>query len=102
MFSSVAVSKEVSKTTIITIPEIGGLASDVASQKARSGDYSDTARKDRQTFTATKAQRGTTVKIPISVLKKFCRDKDGCSIIIWMHNWDSTGRVASREYPFFL
>jgi len=101
MFSSSANSQDIGQTATITPPEVGSLASEITSKNAKVGDYLDTARKDRQTFTALKRQRGTTVKVPLNVLKKFCSDKDGCSIRIGMHNWDSTGRVASREYLFF-
>jgi len=56
---------------------------------------------DRITFVAPRPQRGTTVPIPEEVVIKFCSGKDGCSVRLGMHNWDDTGRVASREFLFF-
>jgi hypothetical protein len=56
---------------------------------------------DRATFVAPKTQRGTTTPIPENVVIKFCSGKDGCIIRIGMHNWDDTGRVASRHFLFF-
>lgn len=56
---------------------------------------------DRITFIAPKTQRGTTTAIPEEVVIKFCSGKDGCIVRIGMHNWDDTGRVASRHFLFF-
>ena len=38
---------------------------------------------------------------PEAVVMKYCGRVSGCSIRIGMHNWDDTGRVASRDFLFF-
>lgn len=53
------------------------------------------------TYVATKAQRGTTVGIPESVLVTYCSDYDGCSMRLGMYDWDGTQRTASREFLFY-
>lgn len=56
---------------------------------------------DRATFVAPRTQRGTTTEISEGDVVKFCSGKDGCIVRIGMHNWDDTGRVASRHFLFF-
>jgi len=56
---------------------------------------------DRKTWKATKTQRGTSVSISEADVIKFCSGKDGCIVRLGMHNWDDTGRVASRHFLFF-
>lgn len=48
-------------------------------------------------FYARRNTRGSTVEVSVSVVAAFCGDFDGCKIRLGMHNWDNTGRVASRE-----
>ncbi len=55
----------------------------------------------RQTFTAYKSQRGTTVNIPYETIEDLCGDWDGCTLRMGMHDWDGTGRTASREALFY-
>ena len=62
--------------------------------------FSDSA--DRFTVFVSRVRRGSTVPIDHAKLTEFCGDLDGCSIRIGMHNWDNTGRIASREFLFFL
>lgn len=56
---------------------------------------------DRFTVVATKVQRGTTQDVPLEKFSAICGDRDGCSVRLGMHNWDDTGRVASREFLIF-
>jgi hypothetical protein len=56
---------------------------------------------DRISFSVGKTQRGTTLEIKEEVVIKFCSGMDGCTVRLGMHNWDDTGRVASREFLFF-
>jgi hypothetical protein len=52
----------------------------------------------RVTYTAYKAQRGTTVNIPESVINSYCGDGDGCEMRLGMYNWDGSRRTASRIF----
>lgn len=65
------------------------------------GDYAAAKKSDRVTFVAEKNRRGTSTDIAVDVVAKLCGDIDGCSVRIGMHNWDDTGRVASREFLFY-
>jgi hypothetical protein len=56
---------------------------------------------DRKTWKVTKTQRGTTLPIAESDIINFCSGADGCIVRLGMHNWDDTGRVASRQFLFF-
>ena len=58
-------------------------------------------KKDRKTFVAMHDNRGTSAKIPEAEIIKYCSDKSGCEVVVGMHNWDNTGRVASRSFHFF-
>ncbi|MGO7038431.1 hypothetical protein ACCS60_08695 [Rhizobium acaciae] len=69
--------------------------------RALSDAYPTPNKPDRATFEALRTQRGTTAKIPLEVVVKLCSGKDGCTVRIGMHNWDDTGRVASRHFLFF-
>ncbi|MCP3385203.1 MULTISPECIES: hypothetical protein [unclassified Bradyrhizobium] len=80
----------------ITLPRV-----DPNEMKALSDAYPTPNKPDRATFVAPKTQRGTTTIIPEEVVVKFCSGKDGCIVRIGMHNWDDTGRVASRHFLFF-
>ena len=64
-------------------------------------DYTISAGSDRASFFISRNQRGDSVPIDHDKLVSFCGDQDGCSVRIGMHNWDNTGRVASREFLFF-
>ena len=64
-------------------------------------DYVTNTRNDRTTFVDEKNNRGTTTVVPEDVVIRLCGDKDGCKIRIGLHNWDDTGRVASRETLFY-
>lgn len=55
----------------------------------------------RVTYTATIAQRGSTVLIPYATVVSLCADGDGCEIRMGMYNWDGTGRTASRSSLFY-
>jgi hypothetical protein len=70
-------------------------------QMVPGSDYEVAAGADRVSFNVSKNQRGTTVPVPVAVVSRLCGDQDGCSVRIGMHNWDDTGRVASREFLFF-
>ena len=63
--------------------------------------YAYTPGPDRFTVFVSKARRFTTVPIDHAKLSEFCGDLDGCSIRMGMHNWDDTGRIASRTIQFF-
>jgi len=54
-----------------------------------------------QTFYACRINRGNTTAILESEVIKYCSQTDGCIVRIGMHNWDDTGRVASRHFLFF-
>lgn len=70
-------------------------------QEANLPGYSHKDRPDRFTVFVSRARRFTTVPIDHAKLTEFCGDLDGCSIRLGMHNWDNTGRIASREFLFF-
>lgn len=57
--------------------------------------------KDRWTIKVDKTKRGTSVPIPEDKVIEFCSGADGCIVRLGMHNWDDTGRVASRHFLFF-
>jgi hypothetical protein len=56
---------------------------------------------ERQTYTAWKYQRGSTVTIPERVVYDLCGDWDGCTLRIGLYNWDGNGRTASRSSLFY-
>jgi hypothetical protein len=56
----------------------------------------------RVSFSASKAQRGTTVPIPEATIVEYCSGPEGCLVRMGMKDWDGTGRVASRHFLFFL
>lgn len=64
-------------------------------------DYPNPTKPGRMSYYAEKTNRGKTIDIPLDVVVKLCGDIDGCSVRIGMHNWDDTGRVASREFLFY-
>ena len=51
----------------------------------------------RVTYSVGKDARGTTLAIPEFVIAILCGDGDGCELRLGMHDWDSSGRVASRS-----
>jgi|SRR6187551_3662411 len=55
----------------------------------------------RVTYTATIAQRGNTILIPLATVVTLCGDVDGCEIRMGMYNWDDTGRTATRSSLFY-
>jgi hypothetical protein len=63
--------------------------------------YPEPTGKGGKTYTAERTNRGTTTVIPEADVIKYCSDKSGCIVRIGMHNWDDTGRVASRHFLFF-
>src|SRR5580704_6389202 len=75
-------------TTRVICP---GTYTDIASDTASSS----------QTFYACRTLRGTTTPILEEEVKKYCSTTNGCIVRIGMHNWDDTGRVASRHFLFF-
>lgn len=56
---------------------------------------------DRIQYRVSKAERGTTLKIPETDIIRLCADRDGCSVRLGMYDWDNSGRVASRESLFY-
>lgn len=81
----------------VTVPLV-----DAAQLRATGNDYQpvpNTA--DRVHYSISKNQRGNTVPIKQEHIVTLCGDIDGCSVRIGMHNWDDTGRVASREFLFY-
>lgn len=52
-------------------------------------------------YSAPKAQRGTTTAISEAVINTYCGDFDGCTIRLGMYDWDGTQRTASREFLFY-
>jgi hypothetical protein len=73
----------------------------VAQRQVPGADYALTPAPDRISVFVSRNQRGTSVPIDHAALTRLCGDEDGCSVRIGMHNWDDTGRVASRETLFF-
>ena len=65
------------------------------------GVYANPEKPNRVTYTAERTNRGTTTPIPIKVIEKLCGDADGCELRLGMHNWDDTGRIASRSSLFY-
>lgn len=55
----------------------------------------------RASYTAPIALRGSTVLIPYATVVSLCADGDGCEIRMGLHNWDGTGRTASRSSLFY-
>ncbi|RYY75260.1 MAG: hypothetical protein EOO52_07495 [Gammaproteobacteria bacterium] len=49
----------------------------------------------RVSYTASIAQRGSTVLIPYATVVSLCADGDGCEIRMGMYNWD--GSVAQHQ-----
>ena len=84
---------------------LGGVAhlatSADAQTRTRNNHYTPATGADRVSVAVSKNQRGTSVPIDHRALVRFCGDMDGCSVRIGMHNWDDTGRVASREFLFY-
>ena len=76
-------------------------AFDLVELRTEQNDYAATQSPDRITRVATKNQRGTSIGFPRPDVVRLCGDQDGCSVRIGMHNWDDTGRVASRDFLFF-
>jgi hypothetical protein len=64
-------------------------------------DYRTNTKTDRVTVVIEKQHRGRTEPIPMAAIIRLCSDKDGCSMRLGLHNWDDTGRVASRESLFY-
>jgi hypothetical protein len=64
-------------------------------------DYALTSAPDRISVFIPRTRRGNSVPIDHRALTRLCGDEDGCSMRIGMHNWDNTGRVASREVLFY-
>jgi hypothetical protein len=78
------------------------VAAPSAEASAATGDYAPVLPSaDRVTYAISKNQRGSSVPIKQEHIRAFCGDMDGCSVRIGMHNWDDTGRVASRQFLFF-
>ena len=92
----------ISTSILIASPAMGAQAPGAtAPQLVPGSDYEAVAGPDRASFFVSKNDRGTTVPVPVAVVARFCGDQDGCSVRIGMHNWDDTGRVASRETLLF-
>ena len=64
-------------------------------------DYAMTPAPDRIFVSIPRTRRGNSVPIDHRAMTRLCGDEDGCSVRIGMHNWDNTGRVASREVLFY-
>jgi hypothetical protein len=63
--------------------------------------YPEPSGKGGKAYTVERTHRGSTTVIPEADVIKYCSDKSGCIVRIGMHNWDDTGRVASRHFLFF-
>ena len=74
---------------------------DSIEQRAVGNDYAPVTGNDRVSYVVEKNRRGTSLAIDQNAVARFCGDVDGCSVRIGLHNWDDTGRVASREFLFF-
>ena len=72
-----------------------------AGPRVPDSDYALTPGADRFSTFISRNQRGNSVPINHARLTRLCGDEDGCSVRIGMHNWDNTGRVASREFLFY-
>jgi hypothetical protein len=82
---------------VITVPFV-----DAAQLRTNGNDYQpnpNTA--DRVHYSISKNQRGNSIPIRQEHIVSLCGDIDGCSVRIGMHNWDDTGRVASRQFLFY-
>lgn len=91
-----APAQDISLTVPITVPDASGM-----SAQLNIGDYPIDSDQGRKTYQAERTNRGNSVDISEEEIEKYCGDRDGCSIRVGMHNWDDTGRVASRETLFF-
>lgn len=89
------VAQDIAEQNEIIVPS--GAPPQAVGAVAALDDYKVNPRSDRATFFATRGQRGTSQDIPERRVIELCGDRDGCSVRIGMHNWDDTGRVASRE-----
>jgi hypothetical protein len=102
------------KTSVFTLPKVTkediaklnvqnreNQEKDTAAPQDAYPDPSAVGKTDRKTYVALRANRGTTTLIPETDVIKYCSDKSGCEVRIGMHNWDDTGRVASRTFWFF-
>lgn len=56
---------------------------------------------DPMTITANRAQRGTSVPIPMETIETLCGDIDGCTLRMGMYNWDGQGFTASSSNLFY-
>lgn len=74
---------------------------DPSAETASIDEYELTAKPGRKTYFVSRNQRGTTLPIPEADIIRLCGDRDGCSIRMGMHNWDNSGRIASREFLFY-
>lgn len=99
--SAANAQRDVSGTSQNTAPSLGTSADKLIASRGGTDDYTLNTRDDRKTFVVTKAERGTSVAIPMRVIREFCGDRDGCSIRMGMHDWNDTGRVASRQHLLF-
>jgi len=70
--------------------------------KGQGKGYKHTDRKKNRYTVKTKiSDRGSTVPVETKDIIRLCSDTDGCSLRLGMYNFDSAGRVASREALFF-
>jgi hypothetical protein len=96
LISIPALAQDMSPPTPITLPDARGVSAQSSIE-----DYQVDADQGRKTYTVERTNRGNTVDIPEGDVIKYCGDRDGCTLRIGLHNWDDTGRVASRDTLFF-
>lgn len=79
----------------IDFPEVAPAT--LAESKGAAYPEGDSVVADRANFSAPKSSRGSTVPVPEATVALLCGDRDGCVLRMGMHDWDNSGRVASRE-----
>lgn len=95
--SAAVATPSVESSEAIVVPSV-----DPAQLRATGNDYQPIPNtNDRVHYTISKNQRGNSVPIKQEHIVTLCGDMDGCSVRIGMHNWDDTGRVASRGFLLY-
>ena len=97
----IARAQDVNDTTEIVLPSHDALERIAVRDTDYDEEAGADARADRVTYSIAKIRRGNTVPVPEEDVIRLCSDRDGCSVRMGMHNWDDTGRIASREFLFF-
>jgi hypothetical protein len=88
--------------SVLVLPGLAWAQDDRSTQPSQAETaYAQATGADRITYRVSRTERGKTIPIPVRDVARLCGDMDGCSVRIGMHNWDDTGRVASREFLLF-